>query len=82
MPAKFLTPPQIAKLYGVHPDRVRGWIRSGQLMALDVGDKGRRRFRVRPEDLEIFERARLVVAPEERRHPRRKHTLGAVEEFV
>ena len=52
---RFLTPPQVAERFGVHPDKVRGWIRRGELLALNLGDKRRPRFRIRPEDLEIFD---------------------------
>jgi excisionase family DNA binding protein len=36
-----LTPPQVARRYGVSPDTVRGWIASGELRAVSVG-KGTR----------------------------------------
>jgi excisionase family DNA binding protein len=54
----FQTPPTVAKHLGVHVDRVRGWIETGQLPAVNLGDKTRPRWRISPEGLEQFLRAR------------------------
>ena len=53
---KPLTPPQIAERLRVKPDTVRAWIAAGELRAFSVGtkDNGRKRWRIRPEDLEAF----------------------------
>lgn len=59
-----LTPPAIAARYGVHPKRVRQWIRTGDLRALNLatdGD-GPPRFAILPEDLAAFERSREACA--------------------
>jgi excisionase family DNA binding protein len=58
-----LTPPQVAVQLGVSPDTVLAWIRSGELLALNVGDPKRKRprYRVEPEALVAFKRRR---APE------------------
>lgn len=56
-----LTPPAIARRYGIHVSRVLAWIRSGQLAAINVGDGTRRpRWRILPDALEAFERRRAA----------------------
>jgi hypothetical protein len=59
---KMLTPPQLARRYGVKAERVIGWIRSGELRAIDLASKGstRPRFRIDPKDIELFELRRSV----------------------
>ena len=43
------TPPQLAKEFGVHPDKIRGWINSGELEAVNLGDSIRPRWRIESE---------------------------------
>ena len=70
-PSGMLTPPQVAKQLGVSPDKVRGWIRKGELHATDVaaGSGGRRRNRISEEDLAKFLKDRQNV--NDRRRSRR-----------
>ena len=58
--ATYLSPPMIAKNYGVKPAKVLAWIASGELIAIDVAERrgGRPRWRVSPESLEAFQRRR------------------------
>jgi hypothetical protein len=71
--APYRTPPQIAQEYGVDVHRVLGWIRSGQLTALNVGDGARRpRFRISPEAIAAFEAARVAGQPRIARCRRRR----------
>jgi excisionase family DNA binding protein len=77
MPAlasRYLTPPGVAERLGVDSHRVVGWIRSGQLPAVNVGDGARRpRFRVSEADLAAFLAARSVgPAPRVSRIRRRR----------
>jgi excisionase family DNA binding protein len=51
---------EIAKRYRVSRDRVRGWIRRGELLAVNVGDE-RTRYVVTQEHVEMFERRRTVT---------------------
>src|SRR4051794_24091311 len=44
--AQFLTPPEIAKVLRVSYEKVLGWIRRGELEAVDVGNKLRPRYRI------------------------------------
>jgi hypothetical protein len=57
------TPPEIARRYGVATSKVIDWIRSGELVALNLARRGctRPRYSITPESLEQFERARRVI---------------------
>jgi excisionase family DNA binding protein len=67
----YVTPPDIAKLLRVSPEKVLGWIRRGELKAVNVGNGFRPRYRVSWDHLDAFLAAREVQPPPER--PRRKH---------
>ena len=51
MSSAYVTPPRLAKRLAVSPEKVLGWIRRGELRAVDVADKqgGRPRWRIRRE---------------------------------
>jgi excisionase family DNA binding protein len=73
-----LTPPQVAKRYGVSPDTVRAWIASGALRAVDVGRGRRARYRVPADALKESDAKRPAkVTPEAppQRRRRRKPEL-------
>ena len=69
----YLSPPTIAKRYGVKPDKVLAWIATGELEAVNVAERstGRPRWRVSPEALAAFEKRRsskpTPVVPRRRR---------------
>lgn len=79
---KKLTPPEVAKLFGVEPGKVIAWIRSGELRAIDGATRrGQRpRFLIDVDDLAAFERSRAVVPPSAPA-PRRRRSSGQVTEF-
>jgi hypothetical protein len=63
MPADFhpmLSVPQISRRLGVGPDKVRSWIAHGELIGVNVSSNIRRRprWRIAPEELDRFLRAR------------------------
>jgi len=71
----YLTPPAIGRELQVKPARVIGWIRNGELPAVNVGDGSLRpRWRVSRVDLETFLRRRLAQAPMQTAGRRRKST--------
>jgi hypothetical protein len=77
-----LTPPQVAALWQVKAATVIGWIRSGQLRAVDVSSRGSRRprYRIDRADLLAFEQARAAVpAPKVQR--RRRRPADVIEFF-
>ena len=54
MPEEMLTIKQVADELHVHYETVRGWIQSGELVALEIG----RGYRISRTDLEDFKRRR------------------------
>jgi transposase len=58
-----LTPPQIAKRFGVSVRKVIGWIEGGELAALNLANRGcsRPRYHITEEAVVQFEQSRLVV---------------------
>jgi excisionase family DNA binding protein len=69
---KKLTPPELAALWGISPEKVLAWIRAGELRAVNVATRrnGRPRFLIDESDLAEFERARAatpVPTPRRRR---------------
>lgn len=47
---RLLTVAQVADRMQVHPETVRGWIRAGELVAIDIGNE----YRISPEDFNDF----------------------------
>ncbi len=76
-----LTVREVARRYRVSPDRVRAWIRRGELAALNTADVRSRKPRlvVMPEALERFERGRVATAPPA--PPKRKRQPGRIDFF-
>jgi len=68
------TPPGIGEELGVNADRVRGWILSGQLAAVNVADGVRPRWRISQEAFDDFLKKRSAVqklpAPPKRKRSR------------
>jgi excisionase family DNA binding protein len=77
-----LTPRELARTLRVSPDRVRAWIASGELGAVDVGGRGkRRRFVILPHHVEQFERRRSTAPPPRPVRRRQKRRPGFVDYF-
>ena len=72
----YLTPPQVGKLLGVSPDRIRNWIASGQLEAVNLSDGTRARWRITQEAVDAFLLSRTHNKRKRRTRP------SAVEQFV
>jgi len=78
-----LTPPEVARRYGVSPEKVLGWIKSGELRAVNVATRreGRKpRYRIDEGDLLAFEAAR-APQPAPPMSRRRRHRPQSVIEF-
>jgi hypothetical protein len=58
-----LTVPIVARMLGVADRKVLGWIRAGELRAVNLArtPHGRPRYAVDVDDLAAFERARAVI---------------------
>jgi excisionase family DNA binding protein len=54
---ELLTVEDAAKKVKVHPETIRGWIRSGELPAVDIGGK----YRIYPDDLDAFLKRRKTT---------------------
>jgi hypothetical protein len=82
-----LTPPAVARRWGISPSKVLHWIRAGELRAIDVSKRrgGRPRFLVSISDLEAFAASRssslgrLADRPRKRRRARAND--GVIEFF-
>lgn len=62
---KFYTPPQLAKEWGLDADKILGWIRSGQLIAVNMATTtgGRPRYRISAEEAQAFQKRRSNSPP-------------------
>ena len=78
-----LTPNEVAARFRCKPDKVRVWIHSGELPAIDASLKpgeGRPRFLIDIADVIAFEERRKVKASAPSR-PRRRPQLSGVKRF-
>jgi excisionase family DNA binding protein len=74
--SEMLTPPDVARRYGVSPDTVRGWIASGDLRAVNVGKGTRARHLVPADALTEFAAKRPArVAPKAPPQCRRRRKM-------
>jgi Helix-turn-helix domain len=74
-PARWLSPPDVAAQLGIDPEKVIGWIRRGELNAVNVAAGhlgGRPRFRINPDDLAEFLRRRSTLSAPKPARTRRK----------
>ena len=71
--ASYITPPALARQYGVKPDKILRWISLGELTAVNVAERvgGRPRWRISLESIADFERRRAAVKPAKRRRRKR-----------
>jgi hypothetical protein len=71
------TPRELAKVLRVSPDRVRAWITTGELGALNLAATrcDRPRYVILPHHLNEFERARVAASPTPRSARRRQRPI-------
>lgn len=76
-----LSPPQLAAQWGVDVHKVVGWIRSGELRAINLATdrNGRPRYAIDQADIAVFEASRAVTPPAPR--PRRRRKDPQIHEF-
>jgi excisionase family DNA binding protein len=69
-----MTPRELARLLRVSPDRIRAWIASGELPALNVARHrcGRPKYIIMPWHLAEWGRSRQAAAPPRPRRSRRR----------
>jgi excisionase family DNA binding protein len=75
-----LTRREVAKLLRVSPDKVMGWIRSGELPAINTASVrcGKPRYVILPHHLAEFERRRQAASPP---GPQRRRRQPAAIDF-
>jgi hypothetical protein len=78
-----LTPPEVAKRWGVAADKVNHLINTGQLTAVNLAcdPKGRPRWRVSIEEVEKFEQKRSNSPPLPKQKRRRKTGIEVGKEY-
>jgi predicted site-specific integrase-resolvase len=78
-----LTPPLVAQRYGISPQKVLSWIKSGELRAVNVATHrgGRPRWVIAVMDLLAFEESRRVCNVNLVRRRTRKAMAGITEYF-
>ena len=78
-----LTPPQLARRWGVNTAKIYALIQSGQLEAVNlaVNPKGIPRLRIKLAEIERFEQSRSTK-PAEKTPRRRRATATAGKEYV
>jgi hypothetical protein len=76
-----MTVKEFARLFRVNPDKVRAWIKSGQLGAVNTAAAqcSKPRFVVLPRHLEEFERRRSATLPPNA--PKRRKRVAAVDYY-
>ena len=68
-----LTPPELAKQWGIDVQKVLHWVKSGELRAVNLATRrdGRPRFAIDVSDVALFEAGRAVQPPAPRIRRRR-----------
>ena len=78
----WLSVPDVAREFGVSQDTIRGWIASGALAAMNTGNGGRARWRVRREDLDRFVSDRMVGGEKKSTPSRRRRLPRSIPRYV
>ena len=68
-PKSVLTPPELAREWGISSDKVLGWIRSGQLKARNVSNGIRPLYKIERDDLKSFRPPAEKLVKRSRRKP-------------
>ncbi len=68
-----VTPPELARQWGIDVAKVLKWIKSGELRAVNLATRrdGRPRYAIDQADIAIFEASRAVQPPTPRMRRRR-----------
>lgn len=72
----FLTPRDLARVLKVSTGKILGWIRRGELRAVNVSDSDRVQYRISPEALDAFLADREVAVQVPEGHRRRRVPEG------
>ncbi len=82
-PRKKLSPPELARYWGIGADKVLTWIRSGELRAINAATKrgGRPRYLIDAKDIEAFEKIRSVTTTPPAPRRQKATSDGVIEYF-
>jgi hypothetical protein len=71
----------LAQRFRVSEEKIRGWIRRGELIAINTADArcGKPRYIVTAEALAQFERGRAAAAPDKAAPRRKRRTAGMID---
>ncbi len=80
---KSFTPPEVAEELKIHPEKVRGWVKKGELLAVNVAASptGRPRWRIAEADLADFLARRSAPKPTPKMRRRRRVDASVIEYF-
>ena len=78
-----LTPPRLAKIWGVSPDKILKLINAAELRAVNLATnpKGRPRYRISLDEIARFEESRMVKPPVPKTRRRRRAVATAGKEY-
>lgn len=81
---KKITPPELARRWGVDIDTVYAWIRGGELRAINGAKRagGRPRYLINEADIADFERRRAVQPPPPPQKRKKNRFNFEVIEFI
>ena len=73
-----ITPPKLARRWGIAPEKVLAWIKSGELPAMDASTirGGRPRYLIDEDDIAAFVARRTVHRKKLKRRSGRRKTDG------
>ena len=77
---RLITPPKLARMAGVSPDKILEWIADGSLKAVNLSQSSRPRWKVRLADWETFLDGRSNQPKATRR--RRRDVPSATKSYV
>ena len=79
-----ISPPQLARRWGINPGKVLAWIKSGELRAFDVSTTpgtGKPRYRIEPSAIIEFQEKRSGETQAKPPRRRRKSPSSVIEFF-
>jgi hypothetical protein len=84
VPPEYFTPPELAKLWRVSPEKIIAFIRGEELAAFDAARKGasRPRWRITPDAVRAFEHGRQATPRPELPPRRQRRTEVHLKRFI
>jgi excisionase family DNA binding protein len=75
---------EVARMFGVSPNKIMAWIRAGELRAINVASRESRRprYAIDAADIDAFEAGRQVVPDVAPRMRKVRRRAAAVKDFI